>query len=77
MSLFIYEQYLQGVNIYSLSFLPLPCGPPFISGPKYRWAMKIGQWPTSLSFACKNRNFDGPFDILMGLLEKNDGPKIP
>ena len=32
-----------------------------ISGPEYEKAMKIGQWPMSNSFACKTRDFDGPF----------------
>ena len=32
--------------------------------------MKMGQWPMSHSFACKNQDFDGPFEILMGHLEK-------
>ena len=27
--------------------------------------MKMGQWPMSHSFACKNQDFDGPFEILM------------
>ena len=41
-----------------------------IFGPEYEWAMKMGQWPMSQSFACKNQDFDGPFEILMGHLEK-------
>ena len=41
-----------------------------ISGPEYEWAMKMGQWPMSHSFACKNQDFDGPYG-------KNDGPKKP
>ena len=48
-----------------------------ISGPEYRWALKMGQRPISHSFTYKNQDFDGPFCILMGLLEKNDGPKNP
>ena len=33
-----------------------------ISGPEYEWGtMKMGQWPMSHSFACKNQDFDGPF----------------
>ena len=28
----------------------------------------------SHSFASKNQDFDGPFEILIGHLEKNDGP---
>ena len=32
-----------------------------ISGPKYEWAMKMGQWHMSHAFACKNQDFDGPF----------------
>ena len=43
-----------------------------ISGPEYGWAMKM----MSHSFTCKNKDFDGPFEILMGHLEKN-GPKKP
>ena len=31
----------------------------------------------SNSFACKNQDFGGPFEILMGHLEKKDGPKKP
>ena len=48
-----------------------------ISGPEYEWAMKMGQWSMSHSFACKNQDFDGPFEILMCHLKKNDGPKKP
>ena len=33
--------------------------------------------PMAHSFACKNQDFDGPFDILMGHLKKKDGPKKP
>ena len=40
----------------------------YISGPEYEWAMKVGQLPMSHSFACKNHDFDGPFEILMGHL---------
>ena len=36
-----------------------------MSGPEYGWAMKIGQWPMSHSFACKNPDFDGPFELLI------------
>ena len=46
-------------------------------GPRYRWAMKMGQWSMSHSFACKNQDFDVPFEILMDYLEKRDGPKKP
>ena len=35
-----------------------------MSGSEYGWAMKMGQWPMSQSFACKNQDFDGPFDGL-------------
>ena len=31
--------------------------------------MKMGQWPMSHSFACKNQDFDGSFEILMDHLE--------
>ena len=41
-----------------------------ISGPEYEWAMKMGQWPMSHSFACKNQDFDGLFEILISHLEK-------
>ena len=44
-----------------------------ISGPKSEWAMKMGQWPMSHSFAYKNKDFDGPFEILMDHLEKMMG----
>ena len=37
----------------------------------------MGQWPMSHSFACKKQDFDGPFEVLMGHLEKKDGPKKP
>ena len=40
------------------------------SGPESGWAMKMGQWPMSYSFACKNQDFDGLFEILMDHLEK-------
>ena len=40
------------------------------SGPEYEWAMKMVQWHMSYSFACKNQYFHGPFEILMGHLEK-------
>ena len=46
-----------------------------ISGQEYGWAMKMGQWPMSHSFSCKNQDFDGPFEILTGHLEKNMGPR--
>ena len=46
-----------------------------ISGPKYEWAMKIGQWPMSHSFACKNQDFDRPFEILICHLEKMMGTR--
>ena len=36
--------------------------------------MKMGQWSTSHSFACKNLDFDVPFEVLMGHLEKKIGP---
>ena len=41
-----------------------------ISGPEYEWDFKMDQWPMSLSFACNNQDFDGPFEILMGHLKK-------
>ena len=41
-----------------------------ISGPEYRWALKMGQRPISYSFTYKNQDVDGPFCILMGFLEK-------
>ena len=47
-----------------------------ISGLKYWWALTLGQRPISHSFTCKNQNFDGPFCIFMGLLEKMVGPRI-
>ena len=47
-----------------------------ISGPEYRWSLKMGQRPISHSFTYKNQEFDGPFCILMGLLEKMMGPRI-
>ena len=47
-----------------------------ISGPEYRWALTMGQRPISHSFTYKNQDFDGPFCILMGLLEKMMGPRI-
>ena len=47
-----------------------------ISGPEYRWALEMGQRPISHSLTYKNQDFDGPFCILMGLLEKMMGPKI-
>ena len=47
-----------------------------ISGPEYRWALKMGQRPISHSFTYKIQDFDGPFCILMGLLEKMTGPRI-
>ena len=48
-----------------------------ISCPEYKLAMKMGQWPMSHSFACKNQDqdFDGPFEILMGHSEKMMGPR--
>ena len=46
-----------------------------ISGPEYGWAMKIGQWSMSHSFASRNQDFDGPFEILMGHLEKKLGTR--
>ena len=46
-----------------------------ISGPEYGWAMEMGQWPMSHFFVCKNQDFDGPFEILMGHLEKKMGPR--
>ena len=30
----------------------------------------------SQSFACKNQDFDGPIEILMGHLEKKMGPRV-
>ena len=45
----------------------------YLTAPEYKWAMKMGQWHMSHSFACKNQDFDGPFEISMGHLEKNDG----
>ena len=47
-----------------------------ISGPEYRWALKVGQRPISHSFTYKNQYFDGPFCIFMGLLKKMMGPRI-
>ena len=47
-----------------------------ISGPEYRWVLKMGQRPISHSFTYKNQDFDGPFCIFMGLLEKMMGPRI-
>ena len=47
-----------------------------ISGPEYRWALKMGQRAISHSFTYKNQDFDGPFCIFMGLLEKMMGPRI-
>ena len=44
---------------------------------EHEWAMKMGQWQMSHSFACKNQDSDGLFEISMGHLEKNDGPKKP
>ena len=41
-----------------------------ISGPEYGLVINIGQWPISHSFQCKNQDFDGLFEILMGHLEK-------
>ena len=32
--------------------------------------------PMSHSFACKNQDFDGPFEFLWAIW-KNDGPKKP
>ena len=46
------------------------------SGLEYRWALKMGQRPISHSFTYKNQDFDGPFCIFMGLLEKMMGPRI-
>ena len=46
-----------------------------ISGPEFGWARKMGQWPMSYSFACKNQDFDGQFEILMGHLVKKMGPR--
>ena len=40
-----------------------------------QWSMKMGQWPMSHSFACKNQDFDGSFEILMGHLEKLMSPR--
>ena len=34
-----------------------------ISGPEYERAVKMGQLAMSDSFACKNQDFDGPFEI--------------
>ena len=49
-----------------------------ISGPEYRWALKMDQRPISHSFTykMKNQDFDGPFCIFMGLLEKMMGQRI-
>ena len=41
-----------------------------ISSPEYEWAIKMGQEPMSHSFACKNQDFDGSFEIVMGHLKK-------
>ena len=41
-----------------------------ISGPENEWAMKTGQEPMPHSFACKNQDFDGSFEIVLGHLEK-------
>ena len=47
-----------------------------ISGPEYEWAMKMGQEPMSHSFAWKNQDFGGSFEIVMGHLEtKMMGPR--
>ena len=46
-----------------------------ISCPECEWAMKMGQWPMSYSFACKNQDFDEPFEILMGHLERMICPR--
>ena len=50
--------------------LPRILSPRDISGSEYEWAMKMGHWPMSHTFACKNQDFDGPFG-------KNEGPKKP
>ena len=62
------KRYLVLKNIFFLRFeWPLKtCFTGVISVPEYGWAMKMGQWPMSHSFTCKNQDFDGPFEILMG-----------
>ena len=43
---------------------------------RHFWSrIRMGQWPMSHSFACKNQDFDEPFEILMGHLEKKMGPR--
>ena len=54
-------------NFGFVPIFPIKCRD--ISGPKYEWAMKMGQWPTFHSFACKNQDFNGPFEIVMGHLK--------
>ena len=44
-----------------------------ISGPEYEWAIQMGKWPMSHSTACKNQDFDGPLQILIGHSEKMMG----
>ena len=46
-----------------------------IFAPEYEWAMKMDQWPMPHTFTCKNQDFDGPFEILMGHLEEMMGPR--
>ena len=43
-----------------------------ISGPEYEWANS----PCAHSFACKNQDFDGPFELFWAIL-KNEGPIKP
>ena len=43
--------------------------------PEYGLVINIGQWPMFHSFACKNQDFDGPFEISMDHLENKMGPR--
>ena len=45
-------------------------------GPKWGWALKMGQWPISYSNTCRLHNFNGPFEISMGPLQMLMGQRI-
>ena len=39
-------------------------------------ALKMGQWPISNLNTCNLHNYNGPFEICMGPLQKLMGPRI-
>ena len=45
-------------------------------GPKWWWALKMGQWPISYSKTCRLHNFNRPFEISMAPLQSLMGPRI-